>query len=68
MPGDGLLDILYPDPTVKTSKSVLSFTPAMCAAIQCSLCVQLLCGRNVTAGKLYMVDLEDPEMCAVEIG
>ncbi len=68
MPGDGLLDILYPEKGIKTTKSVLSFTPALCAGLQCSICVQLLCGRAVTADKLYMVDLEDPEMCSIQLG
>lgn len=61
LPGDGLLDILYPTNATVKSKSSLSFTPAFCAAMQVSLCVKLLCGRKVEAGKLYYADLSDME-------
>lgn len=61
MPGDGFLDMLYPTDVAVKSKSSLSFTPAFCAAMQVSLCVKMLCGRKVEAGKLYYADLSDME-------
>jgi hypothetical protein len=61
LPGDGLLDILYPEGTAVPGKSSLSFTPALCAALQSSLCVRLLCGKNVECGKLYYFDLQEME-------
>ena len=61
LPGDGLLDLLYPSDSLKTDKTVLSFTPALCAALQTSLCVQLLLGRPVETGKLYYFNLRDME-------
>ena len=57
MPGDGLVDRLYPENTVIRDKSVLSFTPALCASVQAALCVKLLTGRPVEPGKLYYFDL-----------
>ena len=38
-------------------KSVLSFTPALCAAMQASLCVKLLTGKAVETGVLHYTDL-----------
>ena len=61
MPGDGLMNILYPESAAANDKSVLSFTPALCAAMQASLCAKLLCGRPVESGKLYYFDLQDME-------
>lgn len=61
LPGDGLLDILYPEGAAVTGNSSLSFTPALCAALQCSLCVRLLCGKDVECGKLYCFDLQEME-------
>lgn len=57
MPGDGLLDALYPGEITLTNKSVLSFTPALCASIQSALCVKLLVGRQVNSGTIYYFDL-----------
>lgn len=57
MPRDSMLDILYPSAAQVKTPSVLSFTPALCAALQVSLCTQLLCGRPVETGKLYLYDL-----------
>ena len=61
MPGDHLLDLLYPEGTVLRDKSVLSFTPALCASLQVSLCVKLLTGRPVETGKIYYFDLQNLE-------
>ena len=57
MPGDGVIEKLFPQDTVIRDKSVLSFTPALCAAMQVSLCVKLLTGRNVQSGTLHYADL-----------
>ena len=61
LPGDNLVDRLYPDGTVIKDKSVLSFTPAFCASVQASLCVKLLTGRPVEHGVLYYYDLLEQE-------
>lgn len=61
MPGDDLIDRLYPDHVSIRDKSVLSFTPALCASMQAALCVKLLCGRPVESGRLYYFDLQDME-------
>ena len=61
MPGDHLVEKLYPEGSVLKNKSVLSFTPALCASIQVSLCVKLLTGRQVETGKLYYFDLLNQE-------
>lgn len=61
LPGDGLLELLYPSDSMKSDKTVLAFTPALCAALQTSLCVQLLLGRPVETGKLYYFNLRDME-------
>ena len=57
MPGDGLIEALYPDSAAVRDKSVLSFTPALCAAMQSALCTRLLCGREVEEDRLYLYDL-----------
>jgi len=57
LPGDGLIERLYPEDTVILDKSVLSFTPALCAAMQSALCVKLLTGKPVESGKLHYADL-----------
>lgn len=61
MPGDRLLDMLYPENVQISDKSVLSFTPALCAAMQTSLCVRLLVDRPVETGTLYYFDLLNQE-------
>lgn len=62
MPGDGLVDMLYPEGAALKNKSVLSFTPALCASMQVSLCVKLLVGRPVETGTLYYFDLLNQEL------
>ena len=61
MPGDHLVDILYPKDVIIKNKSVLSFTPALCASIQVSLCVKLLVGRAVETGTVCYFDLLNQE-------
>ena len=62
MPGDGLIETIYPEGAALSSKASLSFTPPFCAALQTALCVRLLTGREIEAGKLYVADLLDMEM------
>ena len=57
MPGDDLIDKLYPDDSVIGGRSVLSFTPALGAAMQAALCVKLLAGKPVETGMLHYTDL-----------
>ena len=61
MPGDRLLDRLYPEEIEIRDKSVLSFTPALCASMQTALCVKLLTGRAVETGEIYYFDLLNQE-------
>ena len=61
MPGDRLIDRLYPEEIEIWDKSVLSFTPALCASMQTALCVKLLTGRAVETGKIYYFDLLNQE-------
>ena len=67
MPGDHLVEKLYPEGSVLKNKSVLSFTPALCASMQVSLCVKLLTGREVETGKLYYFDLLNQEYETIPI-
>ena len=62
LPGDGLIETIYPEGAALSSKASLSFTPPFCAALQTALCVRLLTGRGIEAGKLYVADLLDMEM------
>ena len=61
MPGDNLIGKLFPQDVEIRDKSVLSFTPAMCAAMQTSLCVKLLVGRPVETGTICYFDLLNQE-------
>ena len=61
MPGDRLIDRLYPEEIEIWDKSVLSFTPALCASMQTALCIKLLTGRAVETGKIYYFDLLNQE-------
>jgi len=61
MPGDRLLEILYPAEIEIRDKSALSFTPALCAAMQSALCVKLLTGKTVETGTVYCFDLLNQE-------
>ena len=61
MPGDKLVETLYPVDVVLRDKSVLSFTPALCASMQAALCIKYLSGRPVESGKIYYFDLLNQE-------
>ena len=57
MPGDGLIQRLYPDGIEVLDHSVLSFAPALCASMQVALCTKVLVGQPVESGKLWYMDL-----------
>ena len=61
MPGDNLIETLYPEDVQVRDKSVLSFTPSLCSAMQASLCVKYLTGRSVDSGTVYYFDLLNQE-------
>ena len=65
MPGDDLIDRIYPEGVSLGSKASLSFTPPFCAALQTALCTRLLTGRPVETGRLYLADLLDVELESV---
>lgn len=65
LPGDGLIEKLFPEEIEVRDKSVLSFTPALCASVQTALCVKLLTGRTVEHGTLYYFDLLNQEFEAI---
>lgn len=68
LPGDNLMEILYPETAAANDKSVLSFVPGLCASMQAALCTKLLCGRPVETGKLYYFDLQDMEFETLPLG
>ena len=61
MPEDRLIDRLYPEETKIRDKSVLSFTPALCASMQAALCIKYLVARPVETGTIYYFDLLNQE-------
>lgn len=61
LPGDKLVEKLYPEDTLVRDKSVLSFTPALCASMQAALCIKYLTGRQVEPGRIYYFDLLNQE-------
>ena len=65
MPGDHLVETLYPEGAVLKNKSVLSFTPALCASMQGALCVKLLLERPVETGTVFYFDLLNQEFEAI---
>lgn len=67
MPGDDLIELLFPEDVVIRDKSVLSFTPALCASLQVSLAVKLLIGRPVEAGTVYHFDILNLEFDTIPL-
>lgn len=58
MPEGPALEQLYRDGIVSEDKSCLSFTPALCASIQCAEAVKLLIGRETALeSRLLLADL-----------
>ena len=68
MPGDNLIAKLFPQEVEIRDKSVLSFTPALCASVQVSLCVKLLTGRPIQTGTVYYFDLLNQEFETIPMG
>jgi len=67
MPGDRLIEKLYPEGIEIKDKSALSFTPAMCAAMQCSLALRFLCGREIKNSSIKYFDLLNMEFETIEM-
>ena len=67
MPGDGLIDILYPEGVSFRDRSVLSFSPALCASVQAALAVKMLIGRPVETGTIYYFDLLNQEFETIRL-
>lgn len=65
MPGENLIGTLFPEEVTIRDKSVLSFTPALCASMQAALCVKLLTGRRVETGTVFYFDLLNQEFEAI---
>ena len=61
MPHEHLIEKLFPAEIEIQDKSVLSFTPALCASMQTALGVKLLIGRAVETGTIYYFDLLNQE-------
>lgn len=61
LPGDKLVEKLYPEDILVQDKSVLSFTPSLCASMQAALCVKYLTGRQVEPSRVYYFDLLNQE-------
>jgi molybdopterin/thiamine biosynthesis adenylyltransferase len=68
LPGDALPELLYPADYAPEDAGVLSFTPALCAALQASLCLRWLCGLPVEPGKLYCFDLLRMDLRELRLG
>jgi len=67
VPGDRLIEKLYPEDIVVRDKSVLSFTPALCASMQAALCIKYLVGRPVETGRIYYFDLLNQEFETIDM-
>ena len=67
LPGERLVEKLYPEGITLGDKSVLSFTPALCASMQTALCAKLLTGRPVETGTVYYFDLLNQEFETIPI-
>ena len=61
MPGQRLIEKIYPEGATFKDKSSLSFTPGLCASMQTALCVKLLVGRSVQTGTIFYFDMLEQE-------
>lgn len=67
-PGSGVLDKLYPPKAQVPNKGNPSFTPAVCASIQATEAVKLLCGKPSTLlDKLLLIDLRTLEFTKINL-
>jgi molybdopterin/thiamine biosynthesis adenylyltransferase len=67
LPGDNFIEKLYPSGVEISDKSALSFTPALCAAMQCALATRLLCGREIKSSSLKYFDLLNMEFETIDM-
>jgi molybdopterin/thiamine biosynthesis adenylyltransferase len=67
LPGDNFIEKLYPSGVEISDKSALSFTPALCAAMQCALATRLLCGREFKSSSLKYFDLLNMEFETIDM-
>lgn len=67
LPGDNFIEKLYPSGVEISDKSALSFTPAICAAMQCALATRLLCGREIKSSSLKYFDLLNMEFETIDM-
>ena len=61
MPGQRLIEKMYPEGAAFKDKSSLSFTPGLCASLQTALCVKFLVGRPVQTGTIFYFDMLEQE-------
>ena len=67
-PGSGLMKRLYSKTTGSETKTVLSFVPPCCAAVQVSEALLYLCGRPTNLdGKVLFSNMETMETAAVSV-
>jgi molybdopterin/thiamine biosynthesis adenylyltransferase len=63
MPGERLLDMLYPDQNAERGEEInqgtLSFTAATIGSIQASLAIKQLLGKGTMGKKVLLIDLEE---------
>ena len=67
MPGQRLIEKMYPQGATFKDKSSLSFTPGFCASMQTALCVKYLVGRPVESGTIFYFDLLNQEFETIPI-
>lgn len=67
LPEESFLESLYPENCRMEDSSVLSFTPALCAAMQSALCTKFLVGQPVETGVLYYCDLQSMEYMTIPL-
>ena len=67
-PGSGLLHSLYSGISEPAEKTILSFTPAACAAVQVSLAVRYLTGHDVPQeGSLFAGSLRELRFDSIDL-
>ncbi len=67
-PGSGVLNKLYDESTESINKTILSFVPPCCAAIQVSEALRFLCGRpSVLENKVLFFNMETLENILVTV-
>lgn len=67
LPGDGLVNMLFPQDVEIADQSALSFTPALCASMQTALCIKYLTSRSKEHGIVYCFDLLHQEFEAIPL-